>query len=136
VIDPTTMPKEYRDRKYSKFSRRDPSKPGSADAQKVIDYRLNRMVRSTRFFIRDVSVHDVSGLPQSRGGSWGVTRRLEYLEEDQGPVQVSLAISLIESLLRTDLTSAERAVDTFRLAATLLHETAVRRALGTETRLR
>jgi hypothetical protein len=82
------------------------------------------MVKRTRFYIKDGWARDMSGYPDLEGFCYGTARRLEYLVT--GPVQVSIATVLIEPLLRSDLTDAERATDTFRLMATILHETAVR----------
>jgi hypothetical protein len=63
-----------------------------------------------------------NGLP-SKGFTDGrtVPKRL-----NGGRVRLQISYELVEPLLRSDLTSAERAVDTFRLACTLLHESAVR----------
>lgn len=123
------MKKEFRKNTYQKFLLRDPIKPGNWAAQNRIDEKLKQIVKSTRFVIRDGIAADTSGLPdpQDRGQVvLGSARRFEYIEDHQGWVWVGISFSLIEPLMRTDLTSAERAVDTFRLAATLLHETAVR----------
>lgn len=38
---------------------------------------------------------------------------------------MDIAIEMLQPLLRTDLTDAERISNTFRIAATVIHETAV-----------
>jgi len=123
------MKKEFRKQEYHKFLLRDPIKPGNLAAQIRINEKLEQTVKCTRFHIRDAMAADTSGLPDpmDRGqAALGTARKMSYIADDQGWVWVGLSFSLIEPLMRTDLTSAERAVDTFRLASTLLHETAVR----------
>jgi len=118
------VPKEFRHNPYSKFRLRDPVKLATSEVQEFIRGKLDRVARKTRFYIKDGWAKDMNGYPDLKGFCYGTTRRLEYLVT--APIQVSIASMLVEPLLRNDLTDAERATDTFRLMATILHETAVR----------
>lgn len=67
-----------------------------------------------------------TGLPNNpRRGSWKHATTKEPLSPMSNRIEVYISYELLEPLLRSDLTAAERKIDTFRFMVTLLHECCV-----------
>jgi hypothetical protein len=68
----------------------------------------------------------MTGMPESSGITLGKTFfNMTWYDK----TKIFVAIEMVEPLLRTDLTVAEHAVETFRLASIITHEIAVRNQL-------
>lgn len=66
--------------------------------------------------------YEGSGCPLEAGEfTFGVTVR-----DRAGEIRIYIALEILECLMRDELTPAERKLEIFRVAVTLLHETAVR----------
>ncbi|KAL2074475.1 hypothetical protein VTL71DRAFT_8253 [Oculimacula yallundae] len=124
------VPEPYKNSTYLNFKLRDPVVAGSPEEQAHIQTFFRSICKHVDLsFGSGRAVH--GGMAKARlippemfrdgKHAYGTTGSISRYFDT---VRVSLAFELAEPLLRDDLTSAERAVDLFRFAATLVHETA------------
>ena len=86
--------------------------------------RLAALAENVDFFLVSGKNDPRNGLPSDpQGFMCGVTMHND--ERRSSHTIVNIAFEMVDTLLRTDLTSAERMVEVFKLATTLLHESTV-----------
>ena len=123
IIPPDKIPSEQRfiGKDFKLFKLRDPwVVQEQAQREKVKTYIIS-LAKNLRLNLTSGRTWPQNGLPCNIT-ALGKTRNNPFWFDQ---TRVDISIEMVEPLLRTDLTSAERAVDTFRLASTILHETTV-----------
>jgi hypothetical protein len=123
IIPPESIPHEgnFKGHEYKRFKLRQPWVTAQAtERQKVQDRFLSA---SRKLEIRIMSGYNSleTGLPCGGFFVGRTNPNIEWFDQ----TKFTIALELIEPLLRSDLNPAERAVDTFRLAVMIIHETAV-----------
>jgi hypothetical protein len=108
-------------KEFERFRLRNPPVVSDEAQRERVQTYISSLARNIRFILISGRTWPQTGLPAPEillGKTRGNTIIFEH-------TKVYVAIETVEPLLRTDLTPAERAVDTFRLASIILHETVV-----------
>lgn len=114
------IPDEWKGGKLLKFK----SPSGIPSTESQLQQQLQDIANHLTFTLTSGSTDELSGLPLGEADMfhWGVTT-----QDMIGEVHISISFEMLEPLMRDglDLTLAEMRLDYFRVAVTLLHETAV-----------
>jgi hypothetical protein len=120
------VPEEDRSCTYEKFRVRPPTICQQDQERRRAQDKLRALASNVDFFLVSGLNDPRNGLPSDpRGFMCGLTMHND--ERKTGHTIVNIALEMVETLLRTDLTSAERMIGVFKLATTILHESIVSR---------
>jgi hypothetical protein len=122
-IQRSEIPKDeqYASKIYQRFIARPPSVVQHQKERDKVQDKLLSVAKNVEWSLMSGHNQPLNGLPSDMV-YLGITRPQPMWYEK---TSIIIAIEMVESLIRTDLTKAERAIETFRLASVISHEIAV-----------
>lgn len=109
--------------KYSRFTAQESWK--AFQARHTIQQKFEEAAKRIKFHLTSGWCNTI-GLPGTgKDGAFTHAMTMPLECDPSKEIVIDVGYEMLESLLRTDLTPAERALDTFHIACTLLHELAV-----------
>lgn len=112
---------EFASQQYQRFRARRLSVVQSQEERNKVQDKLLSVAKNVEWSFMSGYNQPLNGLPNSMV-YLGVTQPQPMWYEK---TSIIIAIEMVESLIRMDLTTAERAIETFRLASVMCHEIAV-----------
>jgi hypothetical protein len=118
------IPREQRfvNKEFKRFKLRPPWVVQHAEQRKEVQDKLHSIAKNLELGLLSGHNRLQNSLPNNVGFLGKTQYNINYFDK----TKIIVAMEMVEPLLRKDLNPAERAVDTFRLASIIAHETAVR----------